>query len=369
VSERSTRASRRARVPLWDPLTIGIDIGGTKILAGVVDSGGNVVELRRRPTNGHDVVGVENTIVELVQELQGQYDVAAVGIGAAGFVDASRSTVMFSPHLAWRDEPLRARVASRITIPVVVDNDANTTAIGESRFGAGAGHRFVLCITLGTGIGGAICIDGRVFRGANGMAGEFGHMQVVPDGHRCPCGNRGCWEQYASGNALEREARELIAARSPVAHRLAELCDGDPGRLSGPQVTEAARAGDPLSVELLADVGRWLGVGAAGLVAAFDPHCIVIGGGVSDAGELLLGPTRDAMVRHLVGRGYRAEPPILLAELGPQAGFIGAADMARSAARRSRRADRRRAKQRERQQLRAQLREQRGEGWFRRQAN
>lgn len=356
-----TRASRR-RVPLWDPLTIGIDIGGTKILAGVVDSGGHVVEVRRRPTLGHDVTGVEDTIVELVTELQQQYDVAAVGIGAAGFVDASRSTVMFSPHLAWRNEPLRARVSARVPIPVVVDNDANTTALGESRFGAGAGYRYVLCITLGTGIGGAIVTDGRVFRGANGMAGEFGHMQLVPDGHRCPCGNRGCWEQYASGNALEREARELVAQRSPVAHHLSEVCGGVPEQLSGPQVTEAARTGDPLSVELLADVGRWLGVGAANLVAAFDPHCIVIGGGVSDAGELLVGPTREAMTRSLVGRGYRAEPPVLLARLGPQAGFIGAADMARSAARRSRRADRRRERHRER----AELRQQRGEGWFRR---
>src|SRR4051794_27975387 len=173
-SRVAARAGRRARVNLWDPLTIGIDIGGTKILAGVVDSGGNVVQLRRRPTLGHDVVGVENTIVELVHELQQQYDVAAVGIGAAGFVDASRSTVMFSPPLAWRDEPLRARLSCRITIPVVVDNDANTTALGESRFGAGAGHRFVLCITLGTGIGGAVVMDGRGFRGANGMGGEVG---------------------------------------------------------------------------------------------------------------------------------------------------------------------------------------------------
>jgi glucokinase len=189
---------------------------------------------------------------------------------------------------------------------------------------------------------------------------------VMPGGHRCPCGNRGCWEQYASGNALEREARELIAARSPVAHHLAEICAGDPSRLSGPLVTEAARDGDPLSMELLADVGRWLGTGAAGLVAAFDPNCIVVGGGVSDAGELLLGPTREAMVRALVGRGHRSEPSVVLAELGPSAGFIGAADMARSAARRSRRADRRRDRQRERQQLRQQLREQRGEGWFRR---
>ena len=365
MSERTsaraaTRASRRARVNLWDPLTIGIDIGGTKIMAGVVDSSGTVVELAVGPPWGTTSSGSRTPSSSWSTSWSSCYDVAAVGIGAAGFVDASRSTVMFSPHLAWRDEPLRARLSSRITIPVVVDNDANTTALGESRFGAGAGHRFVLCITLGTGIGGAIVMDGRVYRGANGMAGEFGHMQVVPDGHRCPCGNRGCWEQYASGNALEREARELIVARSPVAHHLTEVCGANPAQLSGPQVTEAAQQGDPLSIELLADVGRWLGTGAAGLVAAFDPNCVVIGGGVSDAGELLLGPTRESMLRSLVGRGYRAEPPILLASLGPQAGFIGAADMARSAARRSRRADRRRERQLERQQLRQQRATRRG---------
>src|SRR5262245_36733702 len=147
---------RRPRLMGWDPLTVGIDIGGTKVLAGVVDSHGNVVEVQRRPTEGHDVAAVENTIVELVRYFRGRHDVAAVGIGAAGFVDASRSTVMFSPHLAWRDEPLRAAVAERVRLPVVVDNDANAAALAESRFGAGAGHRFVLCLTLGTGIGGAL---------------------------------------------------------------------------------------------------------------------------------------------------------------------------------------------------------------------
>jgi glucokinase len=228
-------------------------------------------------------------------------------------------------------------VAQRVRLPVVVDNDANTAALAETRFGAGRGHRFVLCITLGTGIGGALVMDQRVFRGANGMAGEFGHIQVVSGGHRCECGNRGCWEQYASGNALVRDARELIAAGSPVAHHHRSIVRGEPERLTGPQVTQAARDGDPLSVELLADMGRWLGVGLAGMTAAFDPGCIIVGGGVSAAGDLLLAPTRDAFRRALVGRGFRAEPTIVTASLGADAGFIGAADMARSAARRSRR--------------------------------
>ncbi len=206
---------RRGMIARWDPLTIGIDIGGTKVLGGVVDSTGRILERERRLTPGQSVTEVEDTIVEMVHSLAGNHDIAAVGIGAAGFVDASRSSVLFSPHLAWRDTPLRDALMGRIRRPIVVDNDANAAAIAECHFGAGRGHRLVLCITLGTGIGGALVIDNRVYRGANGMAGEFGHMQVVPGGHRCSCGNRGCWEQYASGNALVREARELVVAQLP----------------------------------------------------------------------------------------------------------------------------------------------------------
>jgi glucokinase len=317
-------------------LTIGIDIGGTKVLGGVVDPAGHVLTRERRQTDGRSAAAVEDTIVEMVNDLADRYDVAAVGIGAAGFVDASRSVVLFAPHLAWRNEPLREAVMARIGMPVVVDNDANAAALAESRFGAAVGHRYVLCVTLGTGVGGALVIDNRVFRGANGMAGEVGHIQVVPDGHRCQCGNRGCLEQYASGNALVREARELVVAGSPVAHTLRALAGPDASALTGPLVTQAARDGDPLATELLADVGRWLGVGLAGMTAAFDPSCIVVGGGVSEAGDLLLAPAREAFSRQLVGRGYRPEPPLLPAALGADAGFIGAADMARSAARRSR---------------------------------
>ena len=203
------------------------------------------------------------------------------------------------------------RSPSRLRLPVVVDNDANTAALAECRFGAGRGHRFVLCVTLGTGIGGALVIDQRVYRGANGMAGEFGHMQVVPDGHRCECGNRGCWEQYASGNALVRDARELVRNASPMAHHLRQVVDGHADALEGPQITQAARDGDPLSIELLADVGAWLGVGLAGMAAAFDPSCIIIGGGLSEAGDLLIGPTRQAFSRSLTGRGHRTEPVIV----------------------------------------------------------
>src|SRR3954447_8270038 len=153
---------RRTRASRWEPLTVGIDIGGTKVLGAVVDGEGRVVAVDRRPTEGHDVRKVEDTIVDLVADFGREYDVAAVGIGAAGFVDVTRTVVMFSPHLDWRREPLRARVAERVRLPVVVDNDANTMALAECRFGAGRGHRFVLCVTLGTGIGGAPQVAHRV---------------------------------------------------------------------------------------------------------------------------------------------------------------------------------------------------------------
>lgn len=318
-------------------LAIGIDIGGTKVAAGVVDEDGLVLERARRETPSTSPTEVENTIAELVQELSSRHQVVAVGIGAAGFVDASRSTVLFAPHLAWRHEPLRDAVRRRVGLSTLVENDANAAAWAEWRFGAVQNESNLVCITLGTGIGGALVFDGVVHRGQNGIAGEFGHMQVVRDGHRCECGNRGCWEQYASGNALVREARELARARSPRAQRLLDRAAGDVDRITGPMVTEVALAGDPTAVELLAEVGDWLGVGIANIAAAIDPGVFVIGGGVSDAGELLISPATAAFRRTLTGRGYRPEPRIVRAHLGNEAGLIGAADLARTASRRSRR--------------------------------
>ena len=310
-------------------LAIGVDIGGTKVAAGLVDESGQVLARARRLTPSRDPQAVEATIIEVVDELRTDQQVVAVGIGAAGFVDVDRARVMFAPHLAWRNEPLQAAVAEVTGLPVVVENDANAAAWAEWRFGAGRGETHVVCVTLGTGIGGGIVTNGRVERGRYGMAGEFGHMVVVPDGHRCECGNRGCLEQYASGNVLGREARELARAGSPVTVPLMERVGGDVDALVGPLVTEAARDGDPCAIELFDEVGRWLGVGLANLAAALDPGVFVIGGGVSDAGELLLRPARESFRRTLTGRGFRPEPQILKAALGPEAGLVGAADLAR----------------------------------------
>jgi len=316
-------------------LAIGIDIGGTKVAGGVLDEQGAIVARARRDTphrsKSPDVV--EDTIVGVIEDLLGQTareDVVAVGVGAAGWVSADRATILFAPHLSWRNEPLQERLSTRVPVPVYVDNDANAAGWAEHRFGAGRGETHLMMITLGTGIGGALVMDGQVQRGRYGVAGEYGHMMVVPGGHRCECGNRGCWEQYASGNALVREARSLLLANSPVAHDLLERLGGEDQSLTGPVITEAAQDGDQTCVELIADIGRWLGTGLANLAAAFDPGSFVIGGGGSSAGDPLLRPARETFARELTGRGYRPMAQILQASLGNEAGLIGAADLART---------------------------------------
>jgi glucokinase len=310
-------------------LTIGVDVGGTKVAGGVVDSSGRVIEKVKRSTPAASARRTAVVIGDVVTELLERHPAQAVGIGAAGFIEESGSTVLFAPNLAWRDEPVKAQVERRVSIPVVVENDANAAAWAEVALGAARGHRHAMLITVGTGIGAGLVLNGELYRGRWGIAGEPGHYRVVPGGRLCGCGNRGCWEQYASGSALVAEAREY-ARRSPeAAVRLLQLGGGTPENITGPAITQAAREGDPGAIECFDVVGRWLGEGLADLAAILDPGCFVIGGGVSDAGDLLLGPARTAFRQHLTGRQHRPEAEIKLAELGADAGLIGAADLAR----------------------------------------
>jgi glucokinase len=312
-------------------LTIGVDVGGTKVAAGVVDIHGRIVEKLKRSTPAARPDDTADVISDVVLELLSRHNVTAVGIGAAGFVDETRSTVLFAPNLAWRGEPVKKRVEDRIGRTVIVENDANAAAWAEARMGAARDQQDVMLITVGTGIGAGIVLDGRLYRGRWGTAGEPGHYRVVPDGRLCGCGNRGCWEQYASGNALVAEAREL-ATRSPsAAVRLLQLGGGSPDGIDGPAVTQAARESDAGALSCFEIVGGWLGHGLADLAAILDPGCFVIGGGVSEAGEMLLGPARAAYRSSLTGRAYRQLADVRLAELGPDAGLIGAADLARQA--------------------------------------
>ena len=311
------------------PVCIGIDVGGTKVLAGVVDGTGRVVRTARRSTPGRRVetVAVEDALVAAVEEVAAGEPVAAVGLAAAGFVDAAGERVMFAPHLPWHGEPVRDLLAARLGVAVALDNDANCAALAEWTYGAARGAASALVVTLGTGIGGALVLDGRVLHGTNGMAGEFGHMKVVPDGQPCPCGGAGCWEQYSSGNALVRYARERVGREPSL---LESSCGGDPALLTGPMVSDAAAEGDLVARRAFHSVGDWLGVGLANLVAAFDPEVVVVGGGVSAAGDRLLAPARAALRRSLVGAADRVVPQVLAARLGPEAGLVGAAVLARS---------------------------------------
>ena len=310
-------------------LAIGVDVGGTKIAAGVVDEKGNIIEMVKRPTPAANASGTIEVISDAVKELLSRYEVEAVGIGAAGFVEESRSSVLFAPNLAWRNEPVARQVEDRTGRPVFVENDADAAAWAETKLGAGRGHEDVVMITIGTGIGGGLVLNGELYRGRWGMAGEPGHYRVVPDGRLCGCGNRGCWEQYASGSALVAEAREF-ARRSPgAAVRLLQLGGGTPEGITGPEVTTAAREGDAAALRCFDIIGRWLGEGLADLAAILDPGCFVLGGGVSEAGDLLLAQTRAAFSSGLTGHQYRPHAAIVLAELGAEAGLIGAADLAR----------------------------------------
>ena len=273
---------------------------------------------------------IEDAIARLVTELAGRHQVEAVGIGAAGYIDKSRSMVMFAPNLAWRDLDLRAELEERVHLPVVVENDANAAAWGEFRFGAGEDVDDLLLVTVGTGVGGGVVLDGRLHRGAFGVGGEIGHLRVVPGGLLCGCGNRGCLEPYGSGTALVREARAAAAGGSLLARDLLDRAGGDPAAITGPhdhrvrprRATRSRSSSWPT-------LGRWLGEGIASLAAVLDPAVVVIGGGVSAAGDLLLDPIRAAFAQQLTGRGHRPLAEIRPAALGNRAGLIGAADLAR----------------------------------------
>jgi glucokinase len=311
-------------------LTIGVDIGGTKVLGGIVGPDGQVLAQARRPTPAHDPAGTLIMISDVISELTGIHEVDAIGIGAAGWIDAQRSKIMFAPNLAWRDEPLRDRIASRFDIPVVVENDANVAAWAEFRFGAArAASDSMVLYTVGTGIGSGIVLGGELIRGAHGVAAELGHVRVVPDGELCGCKRRGCLEQYASGSALVRYARATAKENPDKAERLLTLADGIPEAITGPMVTAAGKDGDPAAIAAFEQVGYWLGNGMVDLVQVLDPQVIVIGGGVIEAGDLLMAPVKASFRDSLEARGVLPVAEVKAAGMGNLAGVVGAADLAR----------------------------------------
>ena len=310
--------------------TIGIDVGGTKVLGGVVDQNGKILTTARKDTPREGGAALTGAIADIAKELMGQHPVDSVGVSAAGFVSSDRKTMLATPNIAdWNGVNLDYELTQLIGLPVVIENDANAAAWGEAKFGAGQNQNHMMMLTVGTGIGGGIVVNGSLYRGAFGIAAEFGHLRVVPEGHLCGCGSRGCFEQYASGNALLRHAREAISASPEIARNLLARGDGTVAGLTGKAITEAARDGDPVALAAFNTTGQWLGAGIASLSVILDPQCVVIGGGVIDAGEILLKPTRDALERTMPFAGKHPYPTLIAAQLGNEAGLVGVADLAR----------------------------------------
>lgn len=304
--------------------SIGVDVGGTKVAAGVVTSAGEVLDEVRFPSAGAPDVLVEN-IFRAVCEVRGGSEVGGVCLGVPGFILAEENTVVFSPNLPnIQGIRLKDELEGRIEAPLTVENDASAAAWGEFRFGAGSDVSHLVFITLGTGIGGGVVSHGVLLRGASGAAGELGHTTIHATGPRCACGNRGCLEALASGSAIARRANEMAAERPDS--KLAELAARR--RLLGEDVSELAREGDEAALSVLDEAGTWLGVGVAGFVNVFNPEVVAFGGGASEAGEFILAAARREV-------RLRARPPsrdlvkIQPATLGPRSGVIGAAALAK----------------------------------------
>lgn len=303
-------------------VAVGIDVGGTKTAAARVGDDGSVLAIETLPTPAEDVDATLATIVKAARAVITP-DVGAVGIAAAGLVEWGSGELVFAPNLAWRRVSLSTYLESELGLPTVADNDNTAAAWGEYVFGAGRGVTDLLLVGVGTGIGGGIVTGGRLFHGAHGFAAEIGHIVMDPAGPICGCGNRGCWEQLASGQAVVRAARAAIGAKADSS--LTATTEGDPSRVTGRMVTRAAQDGDAISVAILADVGRWLGVGIGGLVNILDPEIVVMAGGVAEAGDLVLEPARAAYRDTVEAAELRPDVPIVLAAHGRNTGVVGAA--------------------------------------------
>lgn len=304
---------------------VGVDVGGTKIAAGVVAPGGDLLRQVKYPTSDTPEDLLENITGAVLEVVEG-LDAGGVCLAVPGLILAREHKVIFSPNLhAIEDIPLQEVLGRSIGLPVTVENDANAAAWGEFRFGAGKDVEHLIFITLGTGVGGGVITHGTLLRGAQGAGGELGHVTIQANGPRCSCGNRGCLEALASGTAIRRRARE-IAAKVPgsALGRLAAERE-----LLGEDVTALARAGDEAAIRVLREAGRWLGIGLAGFVNIFNPEVVAVGGGVAEAGDFILEPARDEVA-------LRARSPsrelvrVIPASLGVEAGVIGAAALART---------------------------------------
>ena len=311
--------------------TMAVDIGGTKIAVGICDEDDAIIRSWTVPTP-KEADAIDKHIAEMYRETKKLYDdIAAIGISAAGNVKEDRHTIAFSANIpVWINYDLSSHIGDLIghEVPVIVENDANCAGWGEYVHGAGQGHTNMVALTVGTGLGGAVVLNGQLYRGSFGMGSELGHIPMVPDGDFCGCGLRGCAERYTSGNALEHFARSAVRRRPQEDSRLLELCNGDIDELEGKMVSQAAVEGDVIGMYAFNKIGEWLGRTMASISAVLDPDIYVIGGGVVAVGDILLDPARNAYVRFLQASAYRPHAEIAPATSGQDAGLIGAANLA-----------------------------------------
>lgn len=306
-------------------VAVGVDLGGTHVRAALVDQDGTLLRRKAaRTRRDAGVMGVIEQIGELVNEVAREAtSVSGVGVAVPGPVDHATGVVRFAPNLPeWRDVPVQELLQERFACPVYVGNDANLAALAEHRFGAGRGTRHMVYITVSTGVGGGIIVDGRLLLGRSGYAGEIGHHVVKEDGPRCHCGNVGCLEALASGTAIAREARIAVVSGEPTV--LAEWCEGDVWRVDAAMVARAAQAGDEVAARILTQAGHYLGVGILNVLHIFNPERVVLGGGVLQAGEWITRPMWEVL-RARVHPGYLQEGDIVPAALGDDVGLLGAA--------------------------------------------
>lgn len=314
-------------------LTIGIDVGGTKVLAGVVDSEGQIIFRVRKDTpknGGPELVQVISEIVnEINQDPKFAGQIKGVGLSWAGLISSDRSTIIDSPNISnCTNFPIGKLISEKVNLPVIVENDASAALWAEYKFGVAKDFNPVMFFIIGTGMGGGLIVDGNLHRGYSGAGAEFGHMIVQKDGQLCGCGTKGCIEQYASGSALLRMARELIQERPAQSANLLQRVENKPENLTGNILTTAARENDEIALAAFKRQADWLGLAMASYTLILDPQAIIIGGGVVDAGDLLIKPAAEAMVKYMPFGKDRNIPKVLAAKFGNDAGLVGAANLA-----------------------------------------
>lgn len=301
---------------------IGIDLGGTKIAAGVVDETGRIVRITEIPTQVKRPEDLDEAVTRLLSELD-EPNAVGLGIGAAGIINYASGRYLYGPNTGLRELDMSDRLSKLAGMDVKVDNDANCAAWAEHRFGCGVDTSHFLFVTLGTGVGGGIVVNGQPLRGSHGGAAEIGHMLVDPNGPDCGCGRKGCWEQFVSGSAIERMGREIVKMKPTSA--IAAAAKGDPGALTGQMVTAAAREGDEDAIRIVREVAHWIGEGCGSLVNIFEPEVIGIGGGMVSDWDLFADHARTSMAQRMEAPEHRPVPELKPAHLGPHAGVVGAA--------------------------------------------